>query len=209
MTHSLHRKAAKDLLKQDFVVLITPAVGINHADSKDKLIKILDKILDLRPNNIGSYETGTIYSGATIDEIKRQLSETPRVRCCFDDKQKVRQLLEYLVDNNFGLSVTVSGLIDEIIEMTNEMSINAHSVNLSLGVFGKTEDLPSQEIVELISLCGHGMISRQYAEDLVSRTRQGSVSCADAARELAKPCVCGIFNTTMASAMIERIVGKK
>lgn len=61
MTHSLHRKGTKENLAKDFVVLVTPAVRINHEGSKEKLIAILNKILELQPTNIGSYETGTIY----------------------------------------------------------------------------------------------------------------------------------------------------
>ena len=39
MTHSLHRTGTCASLKNDYVILITPAVGVNHYDSKEKLVK--------------------------------------------------------------------------------------------------------------------------------------------------------------------------
>jgi hypothetical protein len=38
---------------------------------------------------------------------------------------------------NLGLSVTVSGLIEEIFDICKELGIKPHSINLSLGVWGK------------------------------------------------------------------------
>lgn len=208
MTHSLHRKGNIEELKFDYVVLVTPAVGINHEESKQKLLKIIDKIFELGPNNIGSYETGTIYSGATIEEIKEQLTAKPRVRCCFDDKEKVKLLIQYIIKENFGLSVTVSGLLEEIAEIAQELSIEAHSVNLSLGVFGKTDSLPKSEIVELVSLCGHGMVSATLVEALIDDVNHGRRTPEEAAKFMAGPCVCGIFNTTLAVMMLDRMCSR-
>ncbi len=209
MTHSLHRKGKIEELKFDYVVLVTPSVGINHKDSKQKLLKIIDKIFELGPNNIGSYETGTIYSGITSEEIKKCLTEKPRVRCCFDDKEKVKQLLQYIIKEDFGLSVTVSGLLEEIAEMAQDLSVEAHSVNLSLGVFGKTDNLPKSEIVEFVSLCGHGMVPASLVEALIDDVANGRRTPDEAARFMAKPCVCGIFNTTLAVMMIDRECNRK
>ena len=93
MSHSLHRRGSICSLKDDFVILVTPAVGINHEGSGPKLWKVLDIITEIGPNNIGSYETGTIYSGVTIEEIRNSMPETPRVRCCFDSKEKMFEVL--------------------------------------------------------------------------------------------------------------------
>lgn len=195
-----------DNLKNDFVVLVTPAVGVNHEDSKEKLIAILDKIFELGPNNIGSYETGTIYSGATIEEIKKQLSETPRVRCCFDDKHKVRAFVRFVKDMGFGLSVTISGLIDDVKGIAAEERIVPHSINLSLNMHGRTESLPEQAVLEFVTMCGHGMISRHLVEHLINRVKKGKLRARKAAEIMAKPCVCGIFNTTRAEALIKKFM---
>ncbi|MDK2823598.1 MAG: hypothetical protein PWQ67_2548 [Clostridia bacterium] len=209
MTHSLHRRGTIENLKDDYVVLVTPAVGINHHDSKEKLKKILDKIFELGPNNIGSYETGTIYSGATIEQIKEQLSETPRVRCCFDDREKVRELVKYIKESGCGLSVTLSGLIDDVKGMASELDITPHSINLSLGSFGKTDKLPDYGVLEFVTMCGHGMISGNLVEKLIDDVKKGKKSIKKAAELIAQPCVCGIFNTKRAEQLLQKYIDNK
>jgi DNA polymerase elongation subunit (family B) len=208
MTHSLHRTGTPESLREDYVVLVTPAVGINNQGSQDKLREILDFIFELGPTNIGSYETGTIFSGATIEEIKAKLSETPRVRVCFSSKEKVKRLIQFIKERDYGLSVTVSGLIDEIQDMANELGIKPHSVNLSLGVHGKVEDLPSPEVLEFVTMCGHGMISASLVEKLIEGVKEGRYTPEKAAEEMARPCVCGIFNTERAAKLLAKYVQK-
>ncbi|BCV24856.1 hypothetical protein [Gelria sp. Kuro-4] len=204
MTHSLHRTGTPENLKDDFVVLVTPAVGINNKGSQDKLREILDFIFDLGPTNIGSYETGTVFSGATIEEIKEKLSETPRVRVCFSSKEKVKKLVEFIKERDFGLSVTVSGLVDEIKDITQAVNIQPHSINLSLGIHGKTEALPSPEVLEFVTMCGHGMISASLVERLIADVKAGRRTPRQAAEEMARPCVCGIFNPDRAAKLLQK-----
>jgi hypothetical protein len=204
MTHTLHRRGCAEDLREDYIVLITPAVGINHVDSAEKLRSILDKVFELGPNNIGSYETGTIYSGASLDEIKRQLSETPRVRCCFDDKEKVKDLLKFLVEKDFGLSVTVSGLMEEVFDLSKELNIKPHSANISLGIHGRVDSLPDPAVLDLVSLCGHGMVTASLVGKMIDDIKAKNISVDDAAELLARPCVCGIFNTSLAKKMLHK-----
>lgn len=205
MTHSLHRRGTPENLKNDYVLLVTPAVGINHENSQDKLRKILDKVFEVGPNNIGSYETGTIFSGATIEEIKEQLSETPRVRCCFDDRDKVKEVVRFIKESSCGLSVTLSGLIDDVKTMAAELGITPHSINYSLESFGRVEKLPGYGVLEFVTMCGHGMISRHLVEKLIDDVKKGKKSCKKAAELMAQPCVCGIFNTKRAEQLLETI----
>ncbi len=206
MTHSLHRRGTKENLTNDFVVLATPAVGINQEGSKEKLIDLLDKIFELEPTNIGSYETGTIYSGATIEEIKNRLSETPRVRCCFNDKNKVRELVRYAKDMGFGLSITISGLIDDVKAIAAEEGITPHSINLSLKTHGNMELLPGQAVLEFVTMCGHGMVSRYLVDYVIRRIESGKMDIEKGAKILAKPCICGIFNTARAEMLLKKFV---
>ena len=182
MSHSLHRRGCKESLKDDFVILITPSVGINHENSGPMLWKILDIITDVGPNNIGSYETGTIYTGVTIEQIKESMPETPRVRCCFDSKEKMFEVLKRIKELDAGLSVTISGINEDVLEMANKLDIKAHSINYSLGIFGRTELLPPEEVMEFITMCGHGMISKDLVIKTINDVRKGKKSLRDAAK---------------------------
>lgn len=208
MTHSLHRVGNTSNLKEDFVILVTPSKDINHKGSKEKLNKILDKIFELKPNNIGSYETGTIYSGATIEQIKERFSEVPRVRCSFDSKEKVVELLTFMRHHDFGLSVTLSGLIDETLDICNFLNIKPHSAHLSLGVYGNKEQLPSNQVLEFLTMCGHGMISKDLVIESIEKVKNGTLTPKNAAERLAKPCICGIFNTHRAQKLFETIANE-
>lgn len=204
MTHSLHRQGSRESLKNDFVFLATPAAGINHVGSKEKLRRILDLIYAIGPANIGSYETGTIFAGATIEEIKARLAEVPRVRTVFSNREKIKELLRQVKEEDLGLSITVSGLIEEILSLSEELSIRPHSINLSLGVYGKTEALPPPEVMEFVTMCGHGMISARLVEETIELVKKGRLTPEQAARRIAGPCVCGIFNPDRAKELFEK-----
>ncbi len=209
MSHSLHRRGSACSLKDDFVILVTPAVGINHEGSGPKLWKVLDIVTEVGPNNIGSYETGTIYSGVTIEEIRNSMPETPRVRCCFDSKEKMFEVLRRIKELDLGLSITVSGLNEEILDMCGRLEIRPHSVNYSLGIHGATEKLPPEELLEIITMCGHGMISRDLVAKAVQEVKSGRKTPHEAAVMVAQPCVCGIFNVTRAEKLLEKYLPKK
>lgn len=207
MTHSLHRRGSSESLKNDYVLLVTPAVGVNDINSAPKLCAILDIIAEIPPDNIGSYETGTSITGVTIDDIKKSMSKTPRIRCCYDSKEKILAVLKRINDLDAGLSVVVSGLNDEILEMAKILDIKPHSVNYSLGVFGKTELLPDEEILEISSMCGHDMISKDLVLKMIKLIQSGDRTAEEAAREIATPCVCGIFNIHRATELLTKYEG--
>ncbi|MGI6631534.1 MAG: hypothetical protein ACOX5M_00625 [Bacillota bacterium] len=202
MTHSLHRRGAPETLENDYVLLVTPAVGINHVGSKEKLQKILDVIWEIGPTNIGSYEVGTIFTGSTLEEIKTSLSDKPRVRCAFDSCEKITEVVRRIKEMDLGLSVTVSGLTDKVQEMSKRLGIEPNSVNLSLGIMGRTDLLPPEWVLEITTMCGHGMISASLVEKMVSDLKKGRITLDKAAETLARPCVCGIFNVARAKKLL-------
>lgn len=208
MSHSLHRRGSACSLKDDFVILVTPAVNINHKDSGPKLWKMLDIVTEVGPNNIGSYETGTIYTGVTIDDIRNNMPETPRVRCCFDSKDKMFEVLKRVKEGDLGLSITVSGLNDDILDMCEKLEIEPHSVNYSLGIHGATEKLPPEEVLEILTMCGHGMISKSLVAKAIDQVKRGVKTPHEAAVMVAQPCVCGIFNVSRAEKLFSKYINK-
>ena len=204
MSHSLHRRGSACSLENDFVILVTPAVGVNHVGSGPKLWKVLDIVTEVGPNNIGSYETGTIYSGVTIEEIRNSMPETPRVRCCFDSKEKMFEVLRQIKEADLGLSITLSGLNADILDMCGQLDIQPHSVNYSLGIYGATEKLPAEELLEIITMCGHGMISRDLVAKAIEDVKSGRKTPYDAAVMVSQPCVCGIFNVARAERLLAK-----
>jgi len=206
MTHSLHRQGSVESLRGDYVFLCTPAKGVNNKDAAGKLLRVLDILLEIGPANIGFYGHGNMISGINIEAVKQTLHDNSRLRCCFDDKAKLMEALRRIKSENLGLSITISGLISELKGLCKELSLEPHTVNLSCGIFGKTDRLPNRQILEISTMCGHGMISHRLAEDVIDKLRKGSIDIDAAVRQLGAPCTCGIFNPSRTREILETIL---
>ncbi|MGI6224855.1 MAG: hypothetical protein ACOYJ1_01235 [Peptococcales bacterium] len=209
MTHSLHRRGTEESLKDDYVLLVTSAYGFNHEGSKEKMRKILDEVFANEPANIGSYDTGTILSGVDIQEIRDALNDVPRVRCSFSSKEKMKQVLAKIKEMDLGMSVTVSGLTEEVLDIAQELDLKPHCINLSLEVWGNVEKLPDEEVLELVTMCGHGLISSGLVEDCIEKVKKGRMTPRDAAVKISHPCVCGIYNPDRAEKLLEKYAPQK
>lgn len=203
MTHSLHRLGTTEELRGDYVLLVTPAIGVNHEGKTPALHKVVDIVFDAGPNNIASIEaTGTIYTGTTKADIVDNMHDRGRVRCCFDSRERMAEVIKKLGEADLGLSITVSGLIDEAVPIAEAAGLEPHTVNLSLGVYGKTGCLPSERVREITTMCGHGLVATKLAQAMIKEVKAGRKSLQDAAVKLAQPCFCGIFNVERAKQVL-------
>ncbi|MHA2325279.1 MAG: hypothetical protein ACXACB_07765 [Promethearchaeota archaeon] len=148
MTHTLHRKGTKKDLKEDYVILAMLAAGINdnYDDSHQKMVRIGEIMNENNPVNINS-------------EIGWRFSAT--ITAAYDDIESVKNVIRQLKEEDLGISIVVSGLISEIKNALTEIGLNLHTVHFSLGTFGKKELLPSEEIMEITTMCGHHTVSPQ------------------------------------------------
>ena len=209
MSHSLHRRGSMESLRHDYLLLVTAASGINSANSKEKLRRVLDLVWEIGPINTGSNEVGTILSGVSVEEIKAGFTEVPRVRCVFDSEEKMREIIGRLIEMDLGISVTVSGPRAEVEKMCRDFGIKPHSANFSLDIWGRREKLPPEEILEFVTMCGHGMISKALVVDTIERVKAGKMTPEEGAVRMGSPCVCGFFNPTRAIMALEKYVPKE
>ena len=209
MSHSLHRRGSMESLRHDYLLLVTAASGINSANSKEKLRRVLDLVWEIGPINTGSSEVGTILSGVSVEEIKAGFTEVPRVRCVVDSGEKMREIIGRLIEMDLGISVTVSGPRAEVEKMCRDFGIKPHSANFSLDIWGRREKLPPEEILEFITMCGHGMISKALVVDTIERVKAGKMTPEEGAVRMGSPCVCGFFNPTRAIMALEKYVPKE
>ncbi len=190
-------------LRNDYVLLVTPAIGFNHEGKKAALQKVVDIVFEAGPNNIASIEaTGTIYTGTTKDDITNNMHDKGRVRCCFDSREKMAEVIKRLGEADLGLSITVSGLIDEVVPMARAAGFEPHTINFSLGVHGNVGCLPSERVREITTMCGHGLVATNLAKAMIKEVRAGRKSLEQAAVKLAQPCFCGILNVERAKQIL-------
>lgn len=203
MTHSLHRRGTEENLKNDYVIISRPAMGINHEGCAPRLRRSLEIIFDVGPTNLGSLTTKeNMTLGLDPQDMISKMEDNSPIMCCFDDREKVNQVIARLKKEDLGISVVVTGLLDDVIDLCNENGLTPHSVDISLGIHGNTDLLPEDEVLNITTMCGHGMISAGLVKQMKKCVKEGKVSPEEAAKVLAAPCLCGIFNIKRAERLI-------
>ncbi len=110
---------------------------------------------------------------------------------------------------DLGISITVSGLLEEVQTCCRKGGIERHSVEHSLGIWGAKDRLPEREILEVNTLCGHGLVSFNLIRKMVEYVRLRRLTAKEAARTLAKCCECGVFNPVRAEQLLVKMVKKE
>ena len=194
MTHSLHRRGTEESLAKDYVILITPAIGINDKGSGEKLKRTLRILRDEGVTNIGDVEHGSILGDLDWDSLESYMGDGKRIRASISNEETLTRILRRFKEQEIGLSVTVSGLTKKVFKISTEAGLKPNTIIMSLGILGKTALLPSEEVLQVTTMCGHYMMSQYLVEDLISKMRSGVISSEKAADTIGRLCVCGIFN---------------
>ena len=207
MTHSLHRVGREGVfgLENDLVVLCMPSKDINHEGSGPKLRKFLEMAVAFGANNIGDARLGNEWWHGSREKMLDAIEDRAVVTAVFSDKKKVAQFLKALKEEDLGMSVVVSGIFEIVKECCHEAGLTPHTQNRSLKIWGNTELLPSEEILSISTMCGHAMIGADLINYMLRRVKKGAITAREAAVELAKPCMCGIFNIDRAELILEEL----
>jgi len=207
MTHTLHRSGSVESLSIDYPILVIAAQGINSKNSAPQFRKALEVILKHNPVNIGDMKTGN-YFRRGLKPVLASTKENSIVHGVFTNRRDLEECLKELRDAQLEPSVVVSGLFSEVWDSLKKIGLKPHSLNIALGVWGKTSLLPEQSILDITTMCGHHCVSPLLVKKMISDIRRDKISIEEAARELAKPCVCGVFNPLRAERLLEDLVKK-
>jgi hypothetical protein len=203
MSHSLHRFGSVKNLKNDFCIYSRAARGINRENCGDKLRRILELYLSGDVVNFGSSHSGKCYlAGLDLKEYAKSLDNSYGVIATFADRKAVLEVLKKMKKENLGISVVVSGLIDEVKSIAEEASLHPHTALLSLGTYGKKSLLPEDDILEIVTMCGHSLVGPGLVRSVLKEVRSGEMSPKEGALQLTRPCSCGIFNTVRCQELI-------
>jgi hypothetical protein len=217
MTHSLHRFGSRDDLGDDYIVFAMPARGLNDAHAVELQRRFLRLALEHDPVNLGDGKKGGWYhperalnplvhwsrdTGPDPEAVIRGLSEPSLVTAVFDRRDSAEGFLRALKEADLGLSVNMSSVAASARECCRACDLTRHSVEYSLGFSGRTDRLPDERSLRLSTMCGHGMISHALAGKMIDRVRSGRATPEDAARLLARFCVCSVFNPSRAARIL-------
>jgi len=205
MTHSLHRRGTAESLSEDYVMLCLPAIGINDEGHDQKLQEFLRITLRHDPVNIGAITLGNMYSHKTEEVVN---AAHGIVHAVFVKQDDVTEVLKELDKANLGMSVVVSGIFEKVDECCEKAGLKHHTANFSLGIWGKTDKLPGNDILEVTTMCGHAMISANLVKAMVQEIKAGTKTPEEAAKVLAPQCACGIFNPVRAAKLLAAMANK-
>lgn len=204
MTHTLHRMGSEENLEGDYVVFAMAAQGVNRDGAAEKLRRFLEIVYKHRPINCGDMKTGNgIQVGykAVLDGIQ----DNSIVHGVFTDCGTVSKVLDDLRREDLGVSVVVSGLLEHVDKCCRDAELNRHTVEYSLGILGDTDRLPEREVLEISTMCGHGMVSFNLVKSMVEKVEKGSITADEAAKKLAANCHCGVVNPRRAAMLLKKM----
>ncbi len=218
MTNTLHRFGSRESLQKDYIIFAMAARGINDEGAPAKLQTFLRLALNHHPINVGNAVKGGIFRASQrltplahwrrrefIDpqEVVQSIDACTTVSAVFDDPANLEAFLTELKASDLGISINISALTDEARTCCQRAGITRHSVEYSLGFHGDLNLLPDRHVLELSTMCGHGMISHNFAKKMIDWVKEGRRDPQQATTYLAKFCTCGIYNTTRAIQILQ------
>jgi hypothetical protein len=203
VTNTLHRRGSEEELRRDFVLFCLPTRSITP-ELPAKLRRFTEIVLKHGPVNANRLE-GRATTAIDLSRIEEELEDGICLHAVYDDVEAVAGAVRDLVEADLGLPINISGPLDEVERCCRRAGITRHSVEQSLGTRGRLDRLPRAEVVELNSLCGHGLVGYNLIEAVLAQLRTARIGVEEAARLLARPCQCGCFNPTRAGQVLERL----
>ena len=204
MSHTLHRRGTPENLQQDYVIFSMTAKGFNEVGSAGALKEFLRILNKYDVTNTGDMKTGNKFI-VDKETIIQSVQDTSIVHAVFTDRKQVSQALKELKEADLGVSVIVSGIVEHVHEACQEAGLERHTVEYSVGIRGKLAKLPEDEILEVTTMCGHGMVSQHLVRQMLIDVKRGRRDAHGAAELLATPCVCGVFNPARAQRLLEEL----
>ena len=217
MTNTLHRYGAPETLENDFIVFAMSARGINDQGSVEKFQEFLSIARKHGPVNLGDATKGGVFRPSKSlnplahwfrkderdpERLVAHVDQPTVVSAVFDNRDSLTSFLKEVRAADLGLSINISSLTDRADELAREAGITRHSVEYSLGFFGALDKLPDRATLSLATMCGHGMISFNFARKMIDWVKEGRRSPEEASTYMARFCTCGIFNTTRSCAIL-------
>jgi hypothetical protein len=216
MTNTLHRFGSPEHMNDDYIVFIMTSKGHNDIGSVPKAKDFLRTALKHGPVNLaGDSKEGSLYrpeedlnpfslyvrgrkEEVPPAQIIDEMAPPGRALAVFDNRQALESFLKDLKAMDLGLSINVASLVEDVREMAPRTGLPPHSINYALGFRGNLSLLPDQYVLALTTMCGHGLISGNFARKMIDTVKERRLTAEKAARYMAKFCTCGAFNTSRA-----------
>ena len=210
MTNTLHRRGTPDSLKNDYVLFFLPAKKVNANGSGSKIQEFMRICLKYGTVNMGDGRQGSVLrDGVDLQKYIADKKDGEMAAAVFTDLDTLQKVIEELIRADLGISINVSGLLQEVQGCCCKAGIERHSVEHSLGIWGAKDRLPEREVLEVNTLCGHGMVSFNLIRKMLEYVKLRRLTAKKAANIMAKCCECGAFNPVRAEQLLEKMVKRE
>lgn len=217
MTNTLHRYGKAEGFSDDYIVFAMPSKGKNDEGAIEKLKTFLRICVRHNPSNIGASGQGSYRPSRTLnpdvhwirdldpdfETVIDGVHKAGTAGAVFDSKDKTIACLGEVVAEDLGLSVNISTSVEGAKEAGAACGIRRHSVEYSLGFTDPNNRLPRGQLLELATMCGHGMVAFSLAQKMLDMVREGRRTPEQAVATLARFCPCGVYNPSRAMRLIE------
>ena len=146
MSHSLHRCGTEENLQNDYTFYARASRYVNREGCGPKLRKIFNLMLSEKVVNFGHAERNMNASRDPKD-YAAVLDTAYGVSGCFSDKKVLKSFLKKYKEADTGISLVVSGLIDEIVNIAKEIDLKPHTAFLSPKVSGSRFRVQSSRVI--------------------------------------------------------------
>ena len=235
MTNTMHRHGTVESLRQDYIIFATTAAGFNREGSEEARKRFVEILMKHQPVNTGlstlaaemekkpnfiweairdRFRGRRYRNGQPAEETRRRWEKALRqysgeqrlhYNAVFDSVDKLAAAIREVKEADLGLCVNTNAIHEDTDRVAREAGIIRHSIEHSLGFHGRVERLPSAEVLEISTMCGHGMVSFNLVRKMIYLVNMGHISIDRAAELLVKPCTCGVFNPTRATRILAEI----
>ena len=216
MTNTLHRYGKADSFRDDFIIFAIPSRGKNDENCIPKLKDFLKICARHNPVNMGNGQRGTLSPERDLgprshwnrqdrpdwDAVIEGVIKPGTVSAVFCTEADARECLREIIEADFGISVNVSTSVDNARKIAGECGISRHSVEYALSIKDPHDHLPNSQILELSTMCGHGMVSFNLARKMLDMVREGRRTPEQAVATLTRFCPCGIYNPERAKRLL-------
>ena len=235
MTNTMHRQGTVESLRQDYIIFATTAAGFNQEGSEEARNRFVEILMKHEPVNTGlsvraaelekkpnfiweairdRFHGRKYRNGQPTEETRKRWGEALQqtasehqlhYNAVFDSVDKLTAAVREVKEADLGLSINVNAVHEDTDRVAREAGIIRHTIEHSLGFHGRVERLPSAEVLEISTMCGHGMVSFNLVRKMIYLVNMGHISIDRAAELLSKPCTCGVFNPTRAARILTEI----
>ena len=226
MTNTLHRYSEHYAQERpphpapvanDFIVFAMATRGINDDGLVEKYRAFLRLALKHKPVNIGDATKGGMLrprqdlnpiahwardQRAAPEEVIAGIEGHTTVAAVFDNFEAMTAFVRDVRSARLGISINISAPIGDAEKCCRESGITRHSVEYSLGFCGRVDRMPEGTVLELTTMCGHGMLSANLVKKMIEWVKENRRSSAAVARTMARFCSCGVFNLSRAESIL-------